>query len=370
MTKELPDVIVIGAGVIGLFTAWELANAGLKVQLVERGLVGREASWAGGGILSPLHPWLYPEPVLALADLSQAAYPTICQQLAADTGIDPGWVSSGLLIQEPHSVEPARDWAVRRTYPMEVLDVAEQSARFPALPAIGQALWLASVAQVRNPRLVKALAAMLVAKGVTLHQDQPVQSILVDAGRVRGVRTFSGQDMPSAQVVLAAGAWSAQLLPDLLRIRPVKGQMLLYSTASAGLPVIALRDETYLIPRGDGHILVGSSMEEAGYDKTPSAAIERQLHAAACVIFPALSGAHLVTSWAGLRPASPDGIPIVAEVPGIAGLFVNTGHFRHGLLTAPASARLLADVLLRREPGVNASDYALDRPIGNHLSQH
>jgi glycine oxidase len=359
MNARHPDVIVIGAGVIGLFSAWELADAGLKVLVIERGEPGREASWAGGGILSPLHPWRYPEPVLALSRWSQIAYSRIARKLSEQTGIDPEWTQSRLLILDPVSMTDARVWAQREHAACEILAGSELPRRFPGVGPATTAILLPAVAQVRNPRLLKALAALLRDKGVEILTNSPVERIEVDGRRVNGVRT-SREVIGTGRVVLAAGAWSGGLAPSL-PVRPVKGQMLLYAPGTLALPAVVLREDSYLIPRRDGRILAGSSVEDCGFDKTPTAEVRQRLEQAARAMFPALAGARLEAHWAGLRPGSPAGVPFICEYPGISGLYLNTGHFRYGLLTAPASARLLADLVLNREPLIDPAAYGLSR---------
>ena len=354
--QQHPDVIVIGAGVVGLFTAWELADAGLKVLIIDRAVPGREASWAGGGILSPLHPWQYPEAVLALSRLSQATYPDIARQLTDRTGIDPEYTQNGLLILEPASVVAAKAWSRQASVAIEALFEPEIRQRYPGITPAEQAVLLPSVAQIRNPRLLKALIALLQKMGVEFLEGTSVECITNERERVCGVRLAQGS-LSAGRVVVSAGAWSADIVPFELSVHPVKGQMLLYSSLATPLSVMALRDDIYLIPRRDGRILVGSSVENLGYDKTPTEAIKQRLAEKAQEIFPALAESRLEAHWAGLRPGSPDGIPFICECPGIEGLYLNTGHFRHGLLTAPASARLLTDLVLKRQALVDPGSY-------------
>ncbi|MNR09214.1 Glycine oxidase [compost metagenome] len=162
-------------------------------------------------------------------------------------------------------------------------------------------------------------------------------------------------------MVLTAGAWSGDLLRPLgleLPVEPVKGQMILYKCAEDFLPSMVLAKGRYAIPRRDGHILVGSTLEHAGYDKTPTGEALESLKASAVELLPALADATPVAHWAGLRPGSPEGIPYIGEVPGYAGLWLNCGHYRNGLVLAPASCQLFADLLLGREPIIDPAPYA------------
>lgn len=358
MTRKQPDVIVVGAGIVGLLTAWRLSDAGLRVRVVEKGQVGEEASWAGGGILSPLHPWLYPEPVLALARWSQTRYQDIASQLHAETGIDPEWIRSGLLILEPHSITAAQAWAQRDSEPIEVLGSDALSVRFPGIPSTESGVLLPNVAQIRNPRLLKALAAMLVCRDVELQTNTVVESIEMAEGQVRGVMTTRGR-MQAARIIVSAGAWSGKLSPLELAIEPVKGQMLMYPVLDRPPTVMLLKDDVYLIPRRDGRVLVGSSVEYCGFDKTSSAEVCDRLKAQAEQLWPALIGVPVEKQWTGLRPGHPDLAPLIGSYPDVQGLYINTGHSRHGLLTAVASSQLLSNIILGQQPILEPGPYAL-----------
>lgn len=355
------DCIVVGGGLIGMSSARELAAAGLRVRLLERGALGREASWAGGGILSPLAPWEMPESVTRLAAWSQAAYPALSEALAGATGVDPEWTRSGLLSLEP--AEPARAyaWAHARGVAHEVLDAAAVAAIEPRCRGAGSALWLPEIAQIRNPRLLRALRIALESERVTLEEHAEVTGFVMRGGRVRGVRTARG-NFEAECVIVASGAWSGRLLAHLgldAPIGPVRGQMLMYRTEPGLVRSIVLDGDRYLVPRRDGHVLVGSTLEETGFDASTTAAARDALESAAVTIVPALGEAPVVSHWAGLRPASPQGIPAIGPVPGIEGLWLNAGHFRNGVLLAPASARLLRNLVLEEVPIVDPAAYAV-----------
>lgn len=356
------QVVIVGGGVIGLLTAFNLASAGQRVVLLERSNVGQESSWAGGGIVSPLYPWRYSPAVTALAHWSQDFYPQLAEQLFASTGVDPEVHTTGLYWLDLDDEGEALAWARREQRPLSAVDI---SAAHDAVPVLGsgfsRAIYMADVANVRNPRLVKSLKAALSAlPAVTIHEQCEVSGFIRDAGRVLGVRTSQGE-IHGDQVVLAAGAWSGELLQSLglaLPVEPVKGQMILYKCASDFLPCMVLAKGRYAIPRRDGHILIGSTLEHEGFDKTPTASALESLKASAVELIPALAGAEVVGHWAGLRPGSPEGIPYIGPVPGLAGLWLNCGHYRNGLVLAPASCQLFADLLLGREPIIDPAPYA------------
>ncbi|KAA6187710.1 glycine oxidase ThiO [Thiohalocapsa marina] len=357
----MSEILIIGGGVIGLMTARELAQAGERVTLVEMGGTGRESSWAGGGILSPLYPWRYADAVTALARWSQAVYAELCQTLLAQTGVDAEYLRSGLLIVDPDDTESALAWAARHQAAMSTLDAAGIAATEPELRTnAAEAMWMPEIAQVRNPRLTKALRAAVEGR-IRLREHEKVIEFRVEQGRIDGVRTTGG-DLAAERVVVCTGAWTAQLLEKLEQapdIRPVRGQMLLFAARPGRIRHVALFRDHYVIPRRDGRVLFGSTLEDAGFEKQTTAAAKEALYQMAVEAFPLLRRAPVEDHWAGLRPASPSGIPYIGQVPGVEGLFVNAGHFRNGLVTGPASARLLTDLVLGREPILPPAPYGL-----------
>lgn len=351
------DVVVAGAGVCGLITAMELQRAGCRVCVLESGRAGRESSWAGGGILSPLYPWRDPDAVNALAQWSTAYYPEYCRQIHADTGIDPQWLPSGLLILDDlsdHDSEAALNrWRAAFAVDTRPLRQPALRATEAALsPRFEVALELPHVGQVRNPRLLKALIAQAGRLGIELREHCPLIGVRVDTGRVTHVETPT--DAPATgRLLIAAGAWSGALARFSLpapAVAPVKGQMLQFQTTAGAIKHIALFDDHYVIPRKDGKILVGSTLEPGTYDKTPTATAKRLLAERAADMFPLLKDAPIINHWAGLRPGIDRPTPYICRHPDIANLYYNTGHYRNGIALAPASARLCADIMLEREP--------------------
>ena len=360
MSKQ--HVVIVGGGVIGLLTAFNLASEQLRVTLLDRSGVGQESSWAGGGIVSPLYPWRYNPAVTALAHWSQDFYPHLAERLFARTGVDPEVHKTGLYWLDLEDEQQALEWAARESRP---LSRVELDAVHGAVPVLGEgysrAIYMADVANVRNPRLVKSLkAALLAMPNVEIREQCEVQRFVREGDKVLGVMTAAGA-VQGDRVVLAAGAWSGELLKTLglaLPVEPVKGQMILYKCASDFLSSMVLAKGRYAIPRRDGHILIGSTLEHEGFDKTPTSTALESLKASAIELLPALADAEPVAQWAGLRPGSPEGIPYIGPVPGFDGLWLNCGHYRNGLVLAPASCQLLTDLLLAREPIINPAPYA------------
>lgn len=354
------DCIVIGGGASGLLAARLLALAGLQVVVLERGALGREASWAGGGILSPLYPWRYDPAVTALALWSQRAFPALATDLHDRTGIDPQWTPSGMLYLGGLETDAARAWGAAHGLAVEALTPPDVGGVEPRLAAQRQcALWLPQIAQVRNPRLMQALAASVRALGVDVREGVEVHGVAVHDGRVRGVRTAAGR-FEAPRVVVATGAWTGGLLAGLRHppaIAPVRGQMIVFRAEPGWMTRIVMRDAHYLIPRRDGRILAGSTVEFVGFDKSTTDTARRTLFDAALALAPGLADVLVEHHWSGLRPGAPAGIPYIGEHPDVAGLYVNAGHYRNGLVTGPASAQLLANLVLGQPAILDPAPY-------------
>ena len=356
------EVIIVGGGVIGLLSAYRLAQVGKPVLLLESSFVGTEASWAGGGIVSPLYPWRYSPAVTALAHWSQDYYPQLGETLFQETGIDPEVHETGLYWLDLEDEDAALAWAEREGRPLRRVGIDQVHLTVPALGAgFATAIYMPGVANVRNPRLLQALrAALAKLSNVAIVEQCPVSGFIREGARIVGVQTAQGE-MRAERVVVAAGAWSGKLLGTLgmeLPVKPMKGQMILFKCAEDFLPSMVLAKRRYAIPRRDGHILVGSTLEDVGFDKTPTEDALESLRATSVGLLPALAEAEVVKHWAGLRPASPEGIPYIGPVPDHDGLWLNCGHFRNGLVLAPASCQLLADLMLERTPCIDPEPYA------------
>ena len=328
------DIVIIGAGIVGLSSAYELSRRGAKVLVLDRGEAGREASWAGGGILFPLLPWDYREEVNALASAGAALYPEFSAALFEASGVDPEYLKCGMtILPGERDMRGAASWCEAHDVPF-----SESGGSFR----------LPEVAQLRNPRLIRALRKTLEGMGVTLLENREVVSIRRQGEGIAAIETTGGESHSAAGYVVCAGAWSRDLLEPALpgpEIFPVKGQMLLFD-APGLLDTLLLRDEIYLVPRLDGHLLVGSTLEYSGFDKSVSTELGRSLHEKACAMLPGLDRLSPVRQWAGLRPGSPLNVPTICRHPDASNLYLNCGHFRYGVTMAPASAKLLASLVL------------------------
>jgi glycine oxidase len=353
------DVVVVGGGVIGLATAWVLADEGRQVVLLDRGEPGRAASWAGAGILAPGAKRMPAEPMAALRSLSARVYPEWAERLKAETGLDTGyrrcggleiaWDEAGARALEAK----AQLWEQEGVAHGRLVDREIQAVEPAVSPHILMAYHLPGRAQVRNPRLLKALQMACQARGVDLRPSQAVLGLEVAGERAVGVRTVGGP-IAADSVVLAAGAWSGSLLPDsgMCPTPPVKGQMVLLRAGRPLLRGIVEDGLRYLVPRDDGRVLAGATEEDAGFDTRTTPGAVRDLIDLALRICPALGEAEFERAWAGLRPGSLDHLPYVGPVPGVEGLFLAAGHRRIGLQTAPGTALVMADLIAGRTPRV------------------
>lgn len=363
----MTDILIIGGGVIGLLSARELSMAGAQVTLLERNELARESSWAGGGIISPLYPWRYPQSITDLASWSQRAYADLCTKLKADTGIDPEYVTSGLIIAATEEQSQALQWAKQAGHTCTLITAAQitelEPGRHHPPPS---AIYMPEIAQVRNPRLVKALIQDVTRRGVKIVTHTAADHFSFANNAVVKVNTVNGS-LTADQYILCAGAWTTSLMhniPDHADIRPVRGQMLLFKAKPGLIRHMMLEENRYIIPRNDGRILFGSTLEETDFDKSTTDSARAELQQLAIERYPLLKQFPLEHHWAGLRPASPAGVPYIAQHPQLENLFVNAGHYRNGVVLAPASTRLLTDLVLHREPILDPSAYSLTAPRG------
>ncbi len=365
-----PDVLVVGGGIIGTLTALALAGRGARVAVAERGRPGREASWAGAGILSPIYPWRYPEALSRLVNRSLALYPDLAARLEAVSGVDPQLRRTGLIVpvfaaSEWADLAPALPWSERFGWRAERLNAHEARRVEPALAdGVAGAVFWPDVAQVRNPRLARGAEAAARDAGVTYHTGADVTGFIRKGGRVTAVRTATGT-LKAGRFLLAAGSWSGGLAREAgldLPVAPVKGQILLLKAEPGRLARIVKHDRAYLVPRADGRILVGATMEMAGFDRRTTLEALHFLSGALLSMAPGLAGAEVERHWMGFRPGTPDGLPYLGKAPGLDNVFVAAGHYRNGVILAPATAEAMACLLMEETPPVSLDAFAVDRP--------
>jgi glycine oxidase len=339
------DVVIVGGGVIGCALARELAGRGTAVTVVERTEPGAEASGAAAGLLAPQAEGLPAGPLFDLALESRGLYPKWAEELAMETGIDVAYRRSGILrcfFAEAAERWKWYSWQRERGLRMERLSGGE----IPALARAGvseearQAVFFPDDAVVDNRRLTRALRVAGERRGVSFEIGRTARRIVARGGRCAGVET-EGAIFEAPRVVNAAGSW-ASFDPELpVPVEPVRGQIVEVRSPAPDLSVVVESEDVYVVPRGDSWLL-GATVERVGFEKQVTAGAVEQLIGAAARLLPSIESAPFLRAWSGLRPATPDGLPVLG--PGLLpGLFLATGHYRNGILLAPVTALALAD---------------------------
>lgn len=359
------DVLILGGGVIGLTCAYYLAREGVRVEVVDKGDFGQEASWAGAGVLIPGDPARASTPFYRLRADSVALFPALSAELRERTGIDNGYRHCGGLEIVASAADGCGKYEWRGEGVASELLAGPSLRRLePQLAAdIQQAYSLPDMAQVRNPRHLQALVAACHGLGVGLRAGCPVHGLERSGERIAAARTGVGA-LTADRFVVAAGAWSDGLLEPFglrLGIHPVRGQIALLHTEAPLFQRIVCQGKRYLVPRPDGRVLVGSTEEDAGFDKRPTAGAVADLLRFAVALVPALAEAPVERCWAGLRPASPDGLPYLGAAPGVANLFVAAGHFRSGIQLSPITGLLMKELLLGQESTLPLGPFRVGR---------
>jgi len=371
------EVLIVGGGVIGLAVGWRAAQRGLRVQVLERGEPGGATSAVAAGMIAPIAEADARErPLLALALASAREYPDFVAELAHCSGLDPGYLACGTLMVARDADEAetlARERDIRERLGLRVAALAPSAARKlePALaPVLRGALELADDRAIDPAALTRALAVALANAGGRLRRAE-VAELLVRGERVEGVRTAAGERIAAQRVLVAAGPWSGQL-PGLparasVPIRPVKGQVLrLVDPDGPGLLGRVIRMQPgYLVPRGDGRYVLGASVEERGFDTSATAGPVYELLRDAIELVPGISELRLQGVAVGIRPGTADNRPAIG--PGLLdGLYWATGHYRHGILLTPVTARLAVEALCDEPAGELAAEVDPRRFAAGH----
>ncbi len=349
------DVIIVGGGVIGLAIARELARRGVRdVMLVERGALGAEASWAAGGILAPQVEADRADDFFRLACASRDLYSDFACALQQETGIDveldqAGTLYLGFTSSDEQELRHRFDWQKSAGLQIEWLSGDEARQLEPNIsPHVRCALRFPNDCQVENRRLVQALVAANEKLGVRLMTKCEARSVRIEKERVVGVETNSGA-IEAPVVVLAAGAWTSQIVPVSVQIDPVRGQMVCFDAERVARHVI-YSARGYLVPRRDGRLLAGSTGEQVGFDKRVTDEGVQSIKSMAFEIAPCLKDLSVIDSWAGFRPHAEDNLPVLGPDEDVRGLFYATGHYRNGILLAPITAQLMAAAILDDQP--------------------
>jgi glycine oxidase len=357
------DAIVVGAGIIGLSLAIELNKQGLRVLVVEKGEPGREASWAAGGMLCDSLAET-PPALRELATASARMYPEFVHELEDESGlkIDLRSVGTLLFATDGTGHSPLTTQADALPQPLAELEPALEILNNPEPHFTALYIKERSV----DPRhLAAAAIAAARHRGIDFSSGDHVLAVQVADGKAAGVLTNKTQ-FAAGMVVNCAGAWAGQIGPHSFPTRPVKGQMLYVAMPQKEMVRHVVRTpNVYLIPRSDGRMLIGTTVEETGFDKETVPKTILKLRQAAVDLVPKLADARILEAWAGLRPGTPDGLPILGTTP-TPGYFVATGHFRDGILLAPVTARVMGQMMTGqtmsgREPQIDTPKFSASR---------
>jgi glycine oxidase len=351
------DVIIVGAGIIGLSLAISLRKQGLRILLVERGQPGREASHAAAGMLAGSGTEI-PPALRVLAEASARLYPEFVHEIEDESGVRVDLRDQGtiLISADGEFPECAERMSLERLLALEPA-LAVAGRRRPALHDSSEETSAAYLSERSvDPRALMAAAIKAAHhRGVDISSGSKVKSLLVSANRVIGIQTE--KTSYSARVVInCAGAWAGCIAPCRFPVRPVKGQMLAV-VGGPSLRHVVRAERVYLVPRSDGRLVIGSTLEEAGYNKQTEVNTIQQLFHAALEVVPALSESKVHEAWAGLRPGTPDDLPILGE-SSLKGYFLTTGHFRDGILLAPVTAKVMTELIMSKPTGHNLSSFS------------
>ncbi len=365
----MSDVVIVGGGVMGLSVLYRLALEGVAATLLDRREIGREASWAGAGLIPANTERLRTNPTVELRSWSALLYPEWSQALRESTGIDNGYRRTGG-VDVAFTADEDRDlrsmtgrWRTEGIA-YERLAPSDFGRVEPALsPDLLAAYFLPDRAQVRNPWHLRALEIAAVNLGAIVRPGEGAVGFETSGDRIIAVQTAS-ESIACDQVVITAGPWTGALLDGLgiaAPTPPLKGQIVLLKGNRRSLRRIVEHGKNYLVPRDDGRILIGATEEDAGFDTRPTPIGVRDLLDEALRLCPALAGATVEKTWAGLRPGSLDTRPYIGPVPGYANAFVAAGHKRAGLQLSPATAELITDLVLGRPPRIDLTSFRIGR---------
>jgi glycine oxidase len=366
----MSDCLIVGGGVIGLSLAYELAGHGMRVRVIDAAQPGREASWAGAGILPPACPSA-DDPLEQLTAVSNQLHRQWSEALRVSTQLDNGYRRTGAVYLARTVAEAGRLAAfaaeaeqraiVARRVSPEALGELE-----PALQPSGSvaaAYLVPDECQIRNPRHLKALLIACAGRGVEITPAAAAEDFEIRGDRVRAVHTNLGS-LRAERVCVTTGSWTGALARKLgaaPAIKPIRGQMVLLSLSRPAVSRIVNEGSRYLVPRDDGRLLAGSTEEDVGFDRGTTAGGISGLLQFSLSLVPELERAHVERSWAGLRPATGDGLPYLGRVPGLENAFIAAGHFRGGLQLSTGTAVVMSQLIRGQQPQIDLTAFRLDR---------
>ena len=367
-SSNATDVAIIGGGIMGSAVALRLAQRGVGVTVVERGIPGAEASSAAAGILGPQMEAEGPGPLLELGLASRALYPSLAEELRDATGIDVGYDRSGVLAVAlddagEQELVDRRAWQQRRSLNVGWLTGDEVRTREPALgPAIRAALEFPEDAQVIARELARAFSQAAASAGARFLTGRYVRRVLIENGQAIGVE-LDGETLPAGSVVVAAGSWSGLVegggVPATV-VRPARGQLVSIETRPPLFRHVVSVRGGYIVPRRDGTVIAGSTVEMAGFRKQVTVAGLAGILTLARTLVPALADAPVTGTWSNFRPFTEDHLPVLGATP-VRGLVLATGHFRNGILLAPITAEAIAELVATGRSAIDLAPFSVTR---------
>lgn len=351
------DVLIIGGGVIGLAAARSLHKKGIKnIRILERGQIGGEASFAAAGMLAPHAETSRTDDFFHFCDESNRLYPQFARELLDETDIDIELDRKGTLymaFSDDDAAEIRRrfEWQKSAGLEVEHLNARETRQTEPFVsPDVRESLFFPNDWQVENRRLLHALQKYAETNGIEIRENAEVTRLLIDRGKIAGAETAVGEKFSAGTVLIATGAWTSLIKAESLvlpKVIPIRGQMISFHTAKRLFEKVIYSPRCYLVPRADGRILIGATVEEAGFDKSVTSGGVEYLREMAQEISPSLANLEIYEKWAGLRPFAADGLPLLGEFSECENLFIATAHYRNGILLAPLTGEILADKIAR-----------------------
>lgn len=360
--RQMTEVLIIGGGIIGLAIARELHKKGaLKITILERGEVGKEASFAAAGMLAPNAETEKKDDFFRFCDESNKLYPNFARELYDETAIDIELEQSGTIYaaftdRDVREIRQRYEWQKNADLAVEFLNAEAVRKLEPFIsPDVREALFFPMDRQVENRKILLALKKYAETNEIEIVENSEIKNLLIEDEKAVGAE-INGKRFYAATVVLATGAWTSLIKAGnfpMPSVKPIRGQIVSYRTAKRLFQRVIYSPRGYLVPRLDGRILIGATVEDAGFDKSATAAGTEFLTEIALEIAPSLVNLNAAEKWVGLRPFAADGLPILGAFPEIENLFVATAHYRNGILLAPKTAEIIAGKIV----GENESEY-------------
>lgn len=346
------EILIIGGGVIGLSMARALHKKGLRrITILERGFVGKESSYAAAGMLAPQAETDKIDDFFRLCSQSNQLYPQFAAELFDETDVDIELDRVGTLYlafndEDVEEIRRRFEWQKSARLEVEHLSARETRQAEPfASPDVRESLFFPNDWQVENRKLLHALHKYCELYDIEIRENTQIETLLTENNRITGAETAK-EKFHAEKTILATGAWTSLIKTgtfSLPEIKPLRGQMISFYTAKRIFSKVIYSPRGYIVPRADGRILAGATVEDAGFDKSVNAEGIDFVRAHALEIAPSLVNLEIRDTWAGLRPFAADGLPILGEFPGVENLFVATAHYRNGILLAPLTAKILAE---------------------------